>query len=68
MLGNFACFFESIFFLNLLVNQYKLILFVCADALHPSQQFFSHFGLFVRFDSLRPINNLSVKQGRVFLG
>ena len=23
--------------------------------------------LFVRFDSLRPINNLSVKQGRVFL-
>ena len=25
-------------------------------------------GLFVWFDSLRPINNLSVKQGRVFLG
>ena len=24
--------------------------------------------LFVWFDSLRPINNLSVKQGRVFLG
>ena len=24
--------------------------------------------LLVRFDSLRPINNLSVKQGRVFLG
>ena len=24
--------------------------------------------LFVLFDSLRPINNLSVKQGRVFLG
>ena len=24
--------------------------------------------VFVRFDSLRPINNLSVKQGRVFLG
>ena len=24
--------------------------------------------LFVGFDSLRPINNLSVKQGRVFLG
>ena len=23
---------------------------------------------FVLFDSLRPINNLSVKQGRVFLG
>ena len=26
------------------------------------------FVLFVWFDSLRPINNLSVKQGRVFLG
>ena len=26
------------------------------------------FCLFVRFDSVRPINNLSVKQGRVFLG
>ena len=26
------------------------------------------FYLFVWFDSLRPINNLSVKQGRVFLG
>ena len=25
------------------------------------------FVLFVGFDSLRPINNLSVKQGRVFL-
>ena len=24
--------------------------------------------IFVWFDSLRPINNLSVKQGRVFLG
>ena len=24
--------------------------------------------LFVWFDSVRPINNLSVKQGRVFLG
>ena len=24
--------------------------------------------LFVWFDSLRPINNLSIKQGRVFLG
>ena len=27
-----------------------------------------HFCLFVWFDSLRPNNNLSVKQGRVFLG
>ena len=26
------------------------------------------FVLFVCFDSLRPINNLSVMQGRVFLG
>ena len=30
--------------------------------------FFDVFCLFVWFDSLRPINNLSVKQGRVFLG
>ena len=29
---------------------------------------FCVFDLFVWFDSLRPINNLSVKQGRVFLG
>ena len=27
-----------------------------------------YIGLFVWFDSLRPINNLLVKQGRVFLG
>ena len=30
--------------------------------------FLNVFCLFVWFDSLRPINNLSVKQGRVFLG
>ena len=35
--------------------------------LHP-QKWVSSFCLFVWFDSLRPINNLSVKQGRVFLG
>ena len=29
---------------------------------------FLHYYCFVLFDSLRPINNLSVKQGRVFLG
>ena len=29
---------------------------------------FYPFSLFVRFDSFRPINNLSVKQGRVFMG
>ena len=28
----------------------------------------TRFCLFVWFDSLRPINNLSIKQGRVFLG
>ena len=30
--------------------------------------FLTWHGLFVWFDSLRPINNISVKQGRVFLG
>ena len=29
---------------------------------------YDYYSLFVCFDSLRPINNLSVKQGRVFLG
>ena len=29
---------------------------------------FRPLSLFVWYDSLRPINNLSVKQGRVFLG
>ena len=29
---------------------------------------YGHGGMFVWFDSLHPINNLSVKQGQVFLG
>ena len=31
-------------------------------------QILTRFDFFYLFDSLRPINNLSVKQGRVFLG
>ena len=38
------------------------------DPAASSEAVWSVSALFVCFDSLRPINNLSVKQGRVFLG
>ena len=49
----------------------------CIDALLFDENFHIHYIgewkknvqiLFVWFDSLRPINNISVKQGRFFLG
>ena len=44
-----------------------LILFFSNAGLSINQPIPTHH-LFVWFDSLRQINNLSVKQGRVFLG
>ena len=41
---------------------------VCIWSISSGSALFAKFCLFVWFDSLRPINNLSVKQGRVFLG
>ena len=41
------------------VHQFIIVIIVCMKGI---------ICLFVWFDSLRPINNLLVKQGRVFLG
>ena len=50
---------------NVLLNVFTLK----ANIMNPDQTApLGAFVLFVWFDSLRPINNLSVKQGRVFLG
>ena len=39
----------------------------CLQYILPKYTEADKFCLFVSFDSLRPINNISVKQGRVFL-
>ena len=50
------------------ILQYSHMALLCGINLHLVLQC-NQIGIcFVWFDSLRPINNLSVKQGRVFLG
>ena len=50
-----------------IINNFKFNGQLSLDELILNQRSFL-FDLFVWFDSLRPINNLSVKQGQVFLG
>ena len=48
--------------------QFVLMLYVSNNNFSVMSRWFPVFLGFVWFDSLRPINNLSVKQGRLFLG
>ena len=49
-------------------NTFTIYLFLAKAILNEKRNASSKFKVLAWFDSFRPINNLSVKQGRVFLG